>query len=93
MDFEWDPRKATTNLRKHGVSFPEATTVFEDLLSITVPDPDHSREEDRFLTVGQSHRLRPLIVAHTGRGNRIRIISVPRLTKTEREAYEEKSQD
>ncbi|MFZ1043798.1 MAG: BrnT family toxin [Anaerolineales bacterium] len=55
MNFEWDPQKADKNLSKHGVSFAEASTVFGDELAITIPDPDHSTEEDRFITVGWSH--------------------------------------
>jgi uncharacterized protein len=93
MEFEWDPRKATRNLRKHRVSFSEAATAFGDPLSMTVPDPDHSIEERRYLTIGTSDRLRPLIVAHTERGNRIRIISARPLTSDEREAYEEEIHD
>jgi uncharacterized DUF497 family protein len=89
MDFEWDSRKAELNLRKHGVSFNEAGTVFGDELAITIPDPDHSKDEDRFITVGWSHRRRLLIVSHTDRGNKIRIISARELTRSERKAYEE----
>jgi len=65
MDFEWDPRKAEINLRKHGVSFTEAGTVFGDDLAITVPDPDHSNEEHRYITIGWSNRRRLLMVSHT----------------------------
>ena len=93
MEFEWDPKKAAKNLRKHKVSFSEAATVLSDPLSITVPDPDHSIEEDRHITVGMSNRRRLLIVAHTERGDRIRIISARELTRAEREAYEEETQD
>lgn len=89
MDFEWDPRKAATNLRKHGVSFTEAGTVFGDELAITVPDPDHSDQEDRFITIGWSNRHRLLMVSHTDRSDRIRIISARELTRNERKAYEE----
>ena len=89
MELEWDPRKAAQNLRKHGVSFQEAATALRDPLSETVPDPAHSSEEDRYLTVGRSVRRRLLIVAHTERENRIRIISARELTRSEREAYEE----
>ncbi len=89
MNFEWDPQKAERNLGKHGVSFAEASTVFGDELAITVPDPDHSTEEDRFITVGWSNRRRLLIVAHTDRGDRIRIISARELTPRERKDYEE----
>ena len=56
MDFEWNPRKAALNLRKHGVSFLEAGTVFDDEMAITVPDPDHSKDEDRYITIGWSNR-------------------------------------
>jgi hypothetical protein len=65
IDFEWDPTKAMTNLRKHGAAFREAATVFRDPLSITAYDPDHSEEEERFITVGTSVAGRSLIVAHT----------------------------
>lgn len=91
MNFEWDPRKADRNLRKHGVSFSEAATVFSDDLSLTNYDPDHSKAEDRFITVGWSNRGRLLIVAHSDRNNQIRIISVRELTPTERKAYEEET--
>jgi len=89
MEFDWDPRKAASNLRRHNVSFGEAATVFSDPLSTTVPDPDHSLHEDRSITVGLSHRGRLLMVAHTERGDRIRIISARELTRTERAQYEE----
>lgn len=89
MEFEWDPRKATINLKKHGVSFPEASTIFGDELAITVPDRDHSDEEDRYITVGWSARRRLLIVSHTDREDKIRIISARELTRTERKEYEE----
>ena len=92
IDFEWDPDKARTNLRKHGVAFREGATVFRDLLSITVYDPDHSEEEDRFITVGPSVAGRLLIVAHTDRGARTRIISAREVTRAEREAYENEIQ-
>jgi uncharacterized protein len=91
MNFEWDPRKAENNLRKHGVSFGEAVTIFNDELSITVYDPDHSREEDRYITIGWSNRGRLIMVSHTDRNNRARIISARELTQSERKAYEEKN--
>ncbi len=75
MEFEWDPNKAASNLRKHGVSFQEAASVFADPLSVTVPDPDHSMQEDRFIVVGTSTRSRLLMVSFAERGERIRIIS------------------
>jgi len=89
MDFEWDRRKAAANLRKHRVSFPEAGTIFGDELATTVSDPDHSNDEDRYITIGWSNRRRLLIVSHTDRGGKIRIISARELTKAERKAYEE----
>jgi uncharacterized protein len=89
MEFEWDPAKAAENLRRHGVSFNEAVTVFGDSLSTTVADPDHSAEEDRHITIGWSSAGRLLLVAHTERGDRIRIISARTLSRNERRAYEE----
>jgi uncharacterized DUF497 family protein len=89
MEFEWDPSKADLNLRKHRVSFKEAATVFGDSLGTTVSDPDHSVGEHRYITVGLSNRGRLLIVAHAERGERIRIISARKLTRSEKRAYEE----
>jgi uncharacterized DUF497 family protein len=89
MEFEWDPSKAAGNLRKHKVSFTEAATVFGDYLGTTAPDPDHSLEERRYITIGLSSRARPLIVAHAERHGRIRIISARKLTRNERRVYEE----
>lgn len=91
MNFEWDPQKAKINLRKHRVSFTEAGTVFGDELSITVPDPDHSKNEDRYITIGWSSRGRLLMVSHADRGEYIRIISARKLTSRERKAYEEEN--
>lgn len=88
IKFEWDPNKAAKNLQKHKVLFEEAATVFQDPLSITVPDPDHSVEEDRYITIGLSSRYRLLIVAHTERGDCVRIISARELTRRERKQYE-----
>jgi uncharacterized DUF497 family protein len=90
VEFEWDPSKAEENLKKHGVEFVEATTVFADPLGITVFDPDHSVTENRFIIVGYSNRFRPLIVSHTYRDGRVRIISARQLTSAERQEYEEK---
>ena len=87
--FEWEPNKALENLQKHRVAFEEAATVFGDYLSTTVPDPDHSTEEDRFITVGSSNHNRLLMIAHTERGDAIRIISARELTPRERRQYEE----
>lgn len=89
IEFEWDPRKAVINLKKHDVSFTEAGTVFGDELAITVSDPDHSEDEDRFITIGWSDRRRLLIVSHTDGADKIRIISARELTKAERKEYEE----
>ncbi len=91
MIFEWDPRKAEINVRKHGVSFTEAGTIFGDDLAITVPDPDHSIHEERYITIGWSNGRRLLMVAHTDRGDRIRIISARELTQSERKIYEEEN--
>ena len=89
MQFEWDPRKAEENLVRHGVSFHEAATVFDDPLAITYPDPDHSGDESRWLTFGISAVGHLLVVAHTEAGDTIRIISARRATRNEREIYEE----
>ena len=91
MNFEWDLRKSETNLRKHSVSFSEAATIFGDDFAITVPDPDHSETEDRFISIGWSQRRRLLIISHTDRGDRIWIINARELTKAERQAYEEEN--
>ena len=93
MQFEWDLEKDSENLKKHGVEFNEAATVFADPLSVTVRDPDHSESENRFIIVGYSNRFRPLIVSHTDRGGRTRIISARPLTSAERHDYEEKTSD
>ncbi len=89
MVFEWDKNKAARNLSKHGVSFEEAETVFDDPLLIDFYDPDHSEDEARYLIVGVSNRRRLLIVSYTERGDSIRLISAREVTRSEREAYEE----
>lgn len=89
LQFEQDRQKAERNATKHRVTFQEAATAFADPLSITFPDPDHSLDEERFITVGMSETGKVLIVAHTDRGDRIRIISARRTTRGEREFYEE----
>jgi uncharacterized protein len=89
MRFEWDSAKASANLRKHGVSFDEATAVFADTLAATARDPDHSDAEARFLTFGQSNVGRVLVVSHTERGDAIRIISARRATRKELQIYED----
>jgi uncharacterized DUF497 family protein len=86
MEFEWDPDKAARNLARHGVSFHEAATVFGDSLAITYFDPDHSEEEDRFLTFGHSSSGQLLVVSHTDRGDHIRVISARRATRRERKS-------
>jgi uncharacterized DUF497 family protein len=88
--FEWDPRKAATNLAKHGVSFEEASTVFGDPLAVTIPDPLHSAGEARFVTSGQSSNGRLVVVIHTDR-EVVRIISARRATPRERREYGEQS--
>jgi uncharacterized DUF497 family protein len=89
--FAWDPTKAADNLKKHGVDFREAATVFEDSLSTTFPDTDHSAGERRFLIVGMSARGRILVVAHTETNETLRIISARTATRREREFYEEEA--
>ncbi len=89
IEFEWDPEKARRNSRKHGVMFREAATVFRDPLGITVYDPDHSEEEDREITIGMSTAGRLVIIAHTYRHPRVRIINARELTRVERQAYED----
>jgi uncharacterized DUF497 family protein len=88
VEFEWDPLKAEHNIRKHGVDFTEAATVFNDPLSITYADPDHSVGEDRHIIIGLSMTKRLLIVAHTDRGVATRIISAREVTSRERKLYE-----
>jgi uncharacterized DUF497 family protein len=89
MEFEWDPKKAEMNFKKHGVTFQEAATIFGDPLAITFQDPDHSMEEDRQLTFGQSLQRRLIVVSHTKRGERTRIINARLMGRNERVIYEE----
>jgi len=89
MKFDWDARKAEANRRKHGVSFDEAATVFLDPQAVSGPDPDHSADEDRYITFGYSRLGRLLAVCHTYRPGAIRIINARRLTRGERKIYEE----
>jgi uncharacterized protein len=86
--FEWDPEKEVRNLRKHGVSFVEASTVFGDALAATLSDPKHSELELRFLTMGMSSGSRLLVVSHTDAGEGVRIISARTATAQERRRYE-----
>jgi uncharacterized DUF497 family protein len=88
VQFEWDSEKAQKNVTKHGVSFDEAATVFGDPLAITIEDPDHSQEERRFVTTGRSARQRMLIVVHTDRQRRVRIVNARGVTARERDQYE-----
>ena len=91
MEFEWNPEKAVINLRKHNISFQEAATVFEDSLSVTFPDPDHSIGENRYVIIGMSRLGQLLVVSHTDRENHTRIICARRATRQERRFYEEGS--
>jgi hypothetical protein len=88
VKFEWDPKKAEHNVKKHGVEFEEASTVFGDPLAATVPDPRHSVEENRFVTMGQSTDNRLVVVAHIDRSEQVRIISARLATRRERRKYE-----
>ena len=89
LNFEWDSNKAKSNLGKHGISFEEASTIFGDPRSLTIPDPMHSDLENRFITLGTSHRGQLLVVVHTERGDNIRIISARVASGRERRGYEE----
>ena len=89
MKFEWDLKKAGTNLRKHKVTFEEATTALSDPMSATGADPDHSITEDRYITFGVSERGRLLVVAYADKGETIRIISARVASKGEQKIYEE----
>jgi uncharacterized DUF497 family protein len=88
VKFQWDPKKASENLAKHGVSFEEGSTVFGDPLAGTVADPDHSLDEPRFVTIGLSTSQKLLVVVHSDRGDDLRIISVRRATPSEKKRYE-----
>jgi uncharacterized protein len=91
LAFEWDEKKAKQNLKKHGVSFEEASTIFGDPLARTIHDPLHSGEEDRFVNLGESQRRRLLVVVFTERGQNIRRISARVATRLERKDHEEGS--
>lgn len=90
LRFEWDGDKARQNIEKHSVSFEEAATVFGDPLSLTIDDPLHSRDEDRFVTIGESINRDVLVVVHTERDDAIRIITARKATPHERRTYEER---
>jgi hypothetical protein len=91
MQFEWNPEKAARNLAKHGVSFDEASTVFGDPLAGTIPDPRHSVEEQRFVTIGHSADGSLIVVVHVERDRRTRIINARRAGRRERKKYESKT--
>ena len=89
MKFEWDENKGAVNLSKHKISFEEAKTVFDDPLYVDLYDPDHSEKEDRYIIVGESQQGNLLIVLYTERGDFMRLISARKVTRMEREVYEE----
>lgn len=88
MEFEWNTAKAGSNLEKHGVAFDEAATAFGDPLALTISDPDHSEDEQRFVLLGQSYAGRLVVVVHTYREGKVRIISARLATRNERRSYE-----
>ncbi len=92
LAFEWDEEKSKRNVRKHGVTFEEAKTVFNDPFAITIADPDHSAEEERYLDIGLSVKERVLVVWYTEREENIRIIGCRRATPSERKTYEERQE-
>ncbi|AHJ12576.1 BrnT family toxin [Sulfurospirillum multivorans] len=89
MKFEWDNQKALSNIKKHGISFEEASTAFGDFLSIVIEDPMHSKNENRFILIGRSIEANTLVVVHIEKSDVIRIISARKATKNEQKAYEE----
>jgi len=91
LTFEWDERKAGSNRRKHGVTFEEAATAFGDPLSLTIPDPAHSSEEERFVLIGESVWGRLLVVVHTERGENLRLISARLAKANERRVYDQEA--
>ena len=93
LKFEWDPKKAAANAKKHGVTFEEASTAFADWDSITVPDPDHSIGEQRWYLLGMSERGNLLVVSHTERKDTFRIISAWRANRRQRKQYEEQFEE
>lgn len=88
LKFEWNANKANLNEKKHGVSFEEASSVLSDLLSITITDPLHRENEERWVTIGQSNKRRTLVVVHTERGDAIRLISARLANTHEQNRYE-----
>ncbi|NOU08924.1 MAG: BrnT family toxin [Nitrospira sp.] len=89
LGFEWDDEKAKANFKKHRVGFDEATTVFTDPFSVTIPDPKHSADEQRYVDIGNSDKGRALVVVYAERGSNIRIISCRKAIPSERMLYEE----
>lgn len=89
LQFEWDSKKAQSNKKKHGITFEEASTIFGDLLSITIADPAHSIGEDRFITIGRSINDKLIVVVHTDRDDIIRIISARKAARNEKKQYEQ----
>ena len=89
LSFEWDEEKAKANLKKHKVGFDEAATVFTEPYSITIHDPDHSADKQRYIDIGTSDKGRVLVVVYTERGSHIRIVSCRKATSSERKLYEE----
>lgn len=87
--FEWDPEKAQANRAKHGISFEDVTSAFADPLSLTIPDPDHSEEEERYILMGMTRHGTLVVVVHLDLGDAIRIISARKATRTEQRHYEE----
>lgn len=88
LKFEWDKKKAIENYKKHGVTFEEAATAFGDPLSVTIYDPDHSEDEDRFILIGKTRVRKLVVVAHTDRNDTIRIISARKASRREGANYE-----
>jgi uncharacterized DUF497 family protein len=89
LNFEWDEKKARENLKNHKISFDEAITVFNDSFSVTIPDPDHSENEQRFIDIGTSAKGHMLVVVYTEKKGNVRIISCRKATQRERKIYEE----
>jgi hypothetical protein len=92
VEFEWDPKKAEHNVKKHGITFEEASTVFGDALAATIPNPLHSADENRFVSIGHSSGNHLVVVAHVDRGEQVRIISARLATRRERKKYESKEE-
>lgn len=87
LRFEWDPRKAASNARKHGVTFEEARSAFADPNGLVIDDPDHSEDEERFILLGLSYAVRLLVVCHAFSSDAIRLISARKATPRESQLY------